>query len=115
MVFNYFSENHHEFWDLGVQIARSPRPEGVRRCPIACWKATFMYFTKMKKQTEKSFLKNIFRLAKKKCFFCGSKISEISDDFIGPWTKKIASQSHQKKSLLYEGFTVNLSRTFLLI
>ena len=33
-----------KFWDLGVQIARSPRPEGVRRCPIACWKATFMYF-----------------------------------------------------------------------
>ena len=49
MVFNYFSENHHEFWDLGVQIARSPRPEGVRRCPIACWKATYMHFTKIKK------------------------------------------------------------------
>ena len=42
------------------QIARSPRPEGVRRCPTAYWKATFMYFMEIKKNVEKKFFKNIF-------------------------------------------------------
>ena len=65
VVFNYFSENHHEFWDLGVQIARSPRTEGVRRCPIACWKATFMYFMEIKQTLKKSFSKIFFRSTKK--------------------------------------------------
>ena len=60
---------------LRTQTARSPRPEGVRRCPVACWKATFMYFTKIKKILENSFFFNIFRLAK----IFGSKISNIFD------------------------------------
>ena len=58
-----------ENWDLGVQIARSPQPEGVWRCPIACWKATFMYFTKIKKDWNKSFFRSTNIFESRKC--CG--------------------------------------------
>ena len=90
VVFNYFSENHHEFWDLGVQIARSPRPEGVRRCPIACWKATFMYFTKIQTLYEKSFFEKYFSIGEKyfsdfhknfKKFLFFRKFSGFSENF----------------------------------
>ena len=42
-------------------MARSRWPEGVRRRPIACWKAIFMYFTKMKKSWKKKFPKKNLR------------------------------------------------------
>ena len=37
-----FREKSQFFEGLGTQTARSPRPEGVRWCPIAYWKAILM-------------------------------------------------------------------------
>ena len=71
-------KNHRKNMKFVFQIARSPRPEGVRRCPIAYWKATFMYFMEIKKRWKKSFPKIFFRSTKN--FEC-QKFRKFLEDF----------------------------------
>ena len=95
----------YPIWDLGVQISRSPRPEGVRRCPVACWKATFMYFTKIKQNNKKSFRKIFFDSRK----IFGSKCSDFSQIF---WKSNMFRKNQKFSSKIFSRVEKYFPRNF---
>ena len=91
-------------------MARSRWPEGVRRCPIACWKATFMYFMEIKQTLKKSFSKIFFRSTKK---FESQNFRKCLEDF---WKSKFSRlkifKTQNKKNGFQEIFEIFETQKF---